>query len=207
MLQETKDMTKQFAVVAATLAALSLAGCGADGDAEPQHQTHTAPGGAEFNDADVEFATDMIQHHAQALQMVDLTMGRKLDPEVEQLAEEIRMAQAPEIEQMTRWLTDWQQPVPETVRDHTNAHGGNGGIDEDMPGMMSTDDMAELEAARGDEFQRMWLEMMIQHHEGAIEMSDAEREEGHFDETVDLATQISTAQQEEIDTMEELLGS
>ena len=75
----------------------------------------------DHNDADVAFATDMIQHHAQALSMVDLTEGRTLDPEVKQLAEDIRATQAPEIEKMADWLQDWDEKVPATMRDHSNA--------------------------------------------------------------------------------------
>jgi len=201
-------MLKKFTALTALLAAMSvLAACGGNDDA-PDPETHTAANGDEFNDADVEFASDMIQHHAQALAMVDLTTGRQLDPEVQQLAEDIRAAQAPEIEQMTDWLTDWDQPIPETVRDHANAHGdGEMEMESDMPGMMSAEEMAELEAAKGAEFQQMWLEMMTEHHEGAIEMAQTEQSDGKFGPAVDLAEDIESAQQEEISTMESLLGS
>ncbi|MEO5666157.1 MAG: DUF305 domain-containing protein [Nocardioides sp.] len=155
-----------------------------------------------------QFATDMIQHDAQALAMVDLTLGRQLAPEIEQLAEDLLMAQGPEIEQMTDWLTDWDEPIPETMRDHANAHGdGEMEMDSDMPGMMSGQQMAELEAAKGAEFERMWFEMMIEHHEGAIEMAQGEQAEGHNVEAIDLAENIESAQQDEISTMETLLGS
>jgi uncharacterized protein (DUF305 family) len=199
-------MTKRLPVVVAALAALlTLSACGNGGDASSQHDTHTADGGAEFNDADVEFATGMIQHHAQALAMVDLTLGRELDPEVTALAEQIRMAQSPEIEQMTTWLTEWDQPVPETVRDHANAHGdGSAHMNPDLPGMMSDQEMADLEAARGDEFQRRWLAMMIEHHEGAIEMAESERGTGHFAPAMKMADRIATTQQQEIETMQGL---
>lgn len=201
-------MLKKFTVLATLLAAMFvMAACGDDDDTSA-HETDTAASGEEFNDADVEFATDMIQHHAQALSMVDLTTGRKLTPEVEQLAEDIRMAQGPEIEQMTDWLTDWDQPIPETVRDHANAHGdGEMEMDSDMPGMMSAEQMAELEAAKGPEFEQMWLEMMIEHHQGAIEMAQSEQAEGHHADAIDVAENIESAQQDEIATMEALLGS
>ena len=199
-------MPKKFTVLATLLATMFvLAACGNDDTSAPE--TQSASSGEEFNDADVEFATDMIQHHAQALSMVDLTLGRQLAPEVEQLAEDIRMAQGPEIEQMTDWLTDWDQPIPETVRDHANAHGdGEMEMDADMPGMMSTEQMAELEAAKGAEFELMWLEMMIEHHEGAIEMAEIEQAEGHHAGAIDLAENVESAQQDEIATMETLLG-
>ena len=199
-------MLKKFTVLVALLATMSvLVACGNNEDSS-ENETRTAANGEEFNDADVEFATDMIQHHAQALTMVDMTMGRQLDPEVQQLADDIRMAQGPEIEQMTDWLTTWDQPVPETARDHSNAHGeGEMEMDSDMPGMMSAEDMADLKAAEGAEFQAMWLEMMIEHHEGAIEMAQIEQSEGKHEEAIELAQGIESAQRDEISTMEDLL--
>ena len=201
-------MLKKFTALVVLLAALSVqAACGND-EAGTRPEAQTAANGDRFNDADVAFASDMIQHHAQALAMVDMTMGRRLDPDVQQLAEDIREAQGPEIEQMTDWLTDWDQPIPETLRDHSNAHGEGGmEMDPDMPGMMSAEEMSDLEAAQGDEFQQMWLEMMIEHHEGAIEMAQTERSDGEFGRAVELAEQIESAQQDEISTMQNLLGS
>jgi len=200
-------MTKKlFAVVAALATVLALAGCG--GDDRPTDETRTAASGDKFNDADVAFATGMIPHHAQALSMVDLTRDRELDPEVRQLAEDIRAAQAPEIEQMTGWLTAWDEPVPETMRDHANAHGGDEmEMDSSMPGMMSEEEMSELENAPDAEFQTMWLEMMTEHHQGAIEMAEAEQSEGAFEPAVELAETIESAQQAEIELMEDLLAS
>jgi uncharacterized protein (DUF305 family) len=197
-------MTK-LAAAAATLAALlALAGCGDDEPATDQ--TRTASNGDEFNDADVAFATDMIPHHAQALSMVDLTRGRPLDPDVERLVEDIRTAQAPEIEEMTDWLTAWGEPVPETMRDHANAHGDGAPDLGDMPGMMSAEEMAELEEAPDGEFQARFLEMMIEHHEGAVEMARTERSDGHFKSAIDLARSIESSQTEEIVLMQDLLG-
>jgi uncharacterized protein (DUF305 family) len=163
------------------------------------------PDSRPYNDADVAFATHMVQHHAQALQLVDLTIGRKLDPEVQTLAEEIRAAQAPEIERMVDWLQDWDEPVPETVRDHANAHGHGTGPDTDMPGMVSQAMVEELAALDGAEFQRTWLSMMVAHHEGAIEMAEQEQATGRFDATVALAAQIVKTQSAEIERMRRLL--
>jgi uncharacterized protein (DUF305 family) len=206
------------------VAALGLAlGAGLTACGEDDTTTTAEVSATEHNDADVAFATDMIQHHAQALSMVDLTMDRPLDPEVEALAEQIRAAQAPEIEQMVDWLTSWGEDVPETVRDHANAghdmsdmDGSDmgddmgddmGGMDPDMPGMMSAADMDALASASDEEFQDMWLEMMIEHHEGAVEMAETERSEGRFEDAVDLAGSIIDSQSEEIATMQDLLGS
>ncbi|MFE6510796.1 DUF305 domain-containing protein, partial [Nocardioides sp. NPDC057764] len=143
-------MRTQRPLIRATWAAaglavlLTLSGCGGSEEAKaPQKLSET-----EHNKADVAFATDMIQHHAQAMAMVDLTMDRTLDPEVQELADAIRAAQSPEIETMSSWLQEWGEEVPSTMRDHVNGgHEGHGdeessmsdsmeGMDADMPGMM-----------------------------------------------------------------------
>ena len=196
---------KIVAAVAVLAVVLALASCGNE---DPGAETRTAANGDKFNDADVTFATGMIPHHAQALSMVDLTMGRDLDPEIQQLAEDVRAAQAPEIEKMTDWLTAWDEPVPETSRDHAHAHGdGEMSTDSDLPGMMSADEMTELENAPDAEFQTMWLEMMIEHHKGAIEMAKTEQSDGTFGPATELAEAIETGQQKEVDQMEDQLGS
>lgn len=192
---------------------LTLAACGGSDSEDSPSAARTAGNGDVFNDADVAFATGMVQHHAQAVAMVVLTDGRPLDPAVERLAQQIRDAQAPEIETMTDWLTDWDQEVPATVNDHL--HGGHdmgedgsgmGGMDMDdtggdMPGMMG-----QLEHASDAEFQDLWLQMMVEHHEGAVEMAHEEAEHGTFDDAVALADHIASSQQREIDRMEKMLG-
>ena len=191
--------TRALAAIAAALT-LVLAGCSSS---EPSSS------GKGFNDADVDFATDMIQHHAQALEMVDLTLGRDLDPEVVALTEQIRAAQTPEIEKMADWLQEWDEPVPETSRDHANAHaedhGASAEMDMDMPGMMSADEMEALENASGEAFQTMWLKMMIDHHEGAVEMAKAEVEDGEYSKATRLAEDIISTQEDEISAMKDLL--
>lgn len=209
---DTSALPRTLSALSLGLAlALGATACG--DDTEPARTVETSP--TEHNDADVAFATDMIQHHAQALSMVDLTIERPLDAEVQSLAEEIRAAQAPEIEAMADWLTDWDEPVPETMRDHANAGHDMGDMSDtmddmedhgsDMPGMMSAEDMDALEGSTDADFQQMWLEMMIEHHEGAVEMARAEQEGGRFEPAVDLAGDIIDSQTEEIATMRELL--
>ena len=209
----TTRRTRALGAVALTLVlGAGLAACGDDSDTTGGRAEVST---TEHNDADVAFASDMITHHAQALSMVDLTLDRPLDPQVQALAEDIREAQAPEIETMADWLTSWGEDVPATMRDHVN--GGHDmddmsdnmdGMDhDDMPGMMTADDIDELENAGDDQFQDMWLQMMIEHHEGAVEMAEAEQEDGRFKDAVDLAGQIIDAQNQEIDTMKDLLES
>ena len=193
---------------------LSLAACGDDsnsGSGSPS-AVQTASNGDVYNAADVKFATDMIQHHAQALAMVALTDGRPLDPAMKKLTEQIRDAQAPEIETMTGWLTNWGQKVPATVNDHV--HGGHdmdgmdmgSGTGTDMPGMMTSEQMDQLKNASDAEFQDMWLQMMQDHHRGAIEMAQDEVKKGTFNDAIALAKQIASSQQQEIDKMEAMLG-
>ncbi len=198
-------MMRTLAALAAMAALLPLAGCGDDEPAPDE--VRVASNGDRFNDADVAFATDMIPHHAQALSMVDLTLGRALDPEVQRLVEDIRDAQAPEIELMADWLTSWDEPVPETMRDHAHAHG-EGEIDPgDMPGMMTADQLAQLETAPDAAFQDLFLQMMVEHHEGAVEMAKAERFDGEFKPALMLAESIESSQTDEIALMRDLIGS
>jgi uncharacterized protein (DUF305 family) len=207
--------TRRSARILGTLTlglALTLTACG--NDDEPSGDTSAQVSETDHNDADVAFATDMIQHHAQALSMVDLTVDRDLDPEVQQLADAIREAQGPEIETMSDWLQDWDEEIPETMRDHSNAgHDMEGmgdsmeGMESDMPGMMSGEDFEELENASDADFQTMWLEMMIEHHEGAVEMAQQQQEDGQYEPAVDLAGDVIDTQTAEIEDMEALLGS
>lgn len=195
-----------------TLATATLAACGDDTSGDAPAAERTAANGDVHNDADVEFATEMIRHHADALVMVDMTQGRDLSPELARLTEDIRAAQAPEIESMVDWLTAWGEEVPETSRDHVNSHMGSHGDEGDgegsgMDGMgMDPDDLAMLDDAEGSAFESMWLEMMIEHHEGAVEMAEAQQEDGLFADTVALAESIESSQGSEIELMEDMLG-
>ena len=204
---------RMLTVAAATATLmLGLTACGDDATTDAQAE-QTAPNGDVYNEDDVAFATAMIPHHAQALAMVDLARGRQLSADVQTLTEEIQGAQGPEIEEMVDWLTEWDKPVPETMRDHVNAedHGMSGhdkGADStDMPGMMTDEQMSELEETQGPRFETLWLEMMIEHHKGAIEMAKDEQSEGVFAPAKQLARSIETSQKAEIDRMIELLAS
>lgn len=182
----------------------ALAACGSDEPGAAPAAERTAANGDTFNDADAAFATEMIPHHADALVMVDMTQGRDLSPELAQLTEDIRDAQAPEIEQMADWLTAWGEEVPETSRDHVNSHDmGDMGDDGGMG--MDADDLAMLGDADDSAFEAMWLEMMIEHHEGAIEMAQAEQADGLFADALGLAESIETSQTAEIELMQEML--
>jgi len=193
-------------IVLGLVAVIALAGllaaCGDDDDMGMDHSgddssetTGTAAADADFNDADVDFAQGMIPHHQQAVQMADHAEGRAESPEVIDLAERIKAAQDPEIELMTGWLEQWGQEVAEGM-----GHS-------DMAGMMSDDDMTMLEEASGAEFDEMFLTMMIEHHEGAIEQAETELDDGQNAEAKELAQTIIDAQQAEIEEMQGLLDA
>jgi uncharacterized protein (DUF305 family) len=167
--------------------------------------TLVIPEGAEFNATDVYFAQGMIPHHAQAVEMADMALETSTNPDVTALAEQIKAAQGPEIEQMTTWLTDWNQEVPDlnTRMDENMDHSGG----MTMSGMMSAADMARLGNATGPDFDRMFLEMMVLHHEGAIEMAEQELADGTYQPTKDLAQAVITGQQAEIDEMNALIAA
>lgn len=171
--------------------ALALTACG-QAPEEPLSGAESA-GQEQHNEADVEFAQMMIPHHEQAVEMTDLADDRAGD-EVEELSEEIRDAQGPEIEQMQQMLQDWDAG-PDQDMDHSA-----------MPGMLSDEQMEELAAGEGEEFDTLFLELMIEHHEGAVDMAETVLEEGTAPEAQQLAEEIERTQEEEIDQMHTMLG-
>lgn len=155
----------------------------------------SACGSSANTTADVTFAQNMVPHHEQALEMAKLVPSRSTNEKVRDLAGRIEKAQDPEITQMNEWLERWGAT---TKQDHEG---------HDMAGMMSHDDMAKLESAGGAEFDRLWLDMMIKHHEGAVEMARTELDQGQDDNAKKLAQAIVDGQQREITEMKDLLGT
>ncbi|RIQ23210.1 DUF305 domain-containing protein [Jiangella rhizosphaerae] len=173
---------RRFALPA--LALVVLAGCGSSDD------------GDDFSPADVEFARQMIPHHAQAVEMAGMLPPDGVSPELVELAAAVEDAQQPEIDRMTAMLDRWGYVPPPLEGGH--AH--------EMAGMLTDDDLAALDAATGAQFERMWLTMMIEHHEGAIAMARAQLDDGIDPEARELAEQIVDTQEEEIARMERMLG-
>jgi len=152
------------------------------------------------NDADAEFAHQMIPHHEQAVVMTGFVADRTDNAQVLDLAGRIEAAQEPEIDQMKGWLEAWGDP-------HKPGMGGMQGMEGmSMPGMMSEADMATLKGSSGPAFDKMFLEMMIAHHEGAVEMAKTEIADGEFPEAITLAEEIIDSQQAEIDEMQGILS-
>jgi uncharacterized protein (DUF305 family) len=203
------------AVAAAVLASAALVACsgpdeegtaGDDGTSttvEREGSTTTAALPDGVNRIDVAFAQGMIPHHAQAVEMSELAATNGASPEVQALASQIIAAQQPEIDQMTAWLEAWGQPVPDSSLSMEEQMEAAGGMM--MSGMVSSSDMDRLREAQGAEFDRLFLEFMILHHEGAIQMADQELDGGQDPQVTQLAQQIKDAQAPEIERMNELL--
>ncbi|MCZ2839774.1 DUF305 domain-containing protein [Modestobacter sp. VKM Ac-2985] len=192
-------------------AAVVLAGCSAATDpaaTDPAgvdgSSTAESPLDADgaYNDADVAFVREMIPHHEGALMMSEVAIDRAADSRVVALAERIEAGQGPEIDLMTGWLEEWGVPLPESG--HMGGMGGMGGMDHGSGSMGGGMGMEQMPAA-GPDFDRRWLEAMVEHHEGAVEMAQAEVENGRDPEVIDLARAISQTQEREIEEMEQLL--
>ena len=146
----------------------------------------------DFSANDIMFAQMMIPHHEQAIEMSDLALQNSTNPEIRDLATKIKGEQAPEIELMESW-TDSH------MGSHMDSHAGHM-----MDGMLSEEQINELKSARGVEFDRLFLEGMIKHHEGAIDMAD-DVDDSKNPDVAKLAQSILITQRAEIELMKELL--
>lgn len=192
----------------------------------------TAEQGGPHNDADVEYVQMMIPHHEQAVEMAELVPSRTGNPDIIALADQIEKAQGPEIEQMEGWLKAWGAPEPSKAEapgvtsdgmDHDGMEGDGTSMPmQSMPmtsmnsmpgmeggghGMMSAEQMQALENAKDAEFDKMWLELMIAHHQGAVASSEQILQTGESEQVRQLAQQIVSSQQAEIAQMEALLNN
>lgn len=199
-------------VSVATLTLIAtLSGCGSDHGANHNSSSPSAPAASSpaetvtgaavsLNEADVEFAQGMIAHHEQAIEMAEIALDptTQAGPEVLDLAQRIKAAQDPEVALMTGWLT---AAGMSTTMDMSAGHSMA-----DMEGMMSAEDMDSMAAMTGGDFDAVWLEMMIAHHEGAISQSKTVQAKGSNTDVLSLAETIITAQQAEIAEMRDLLA-
>lgn len=164
-----------------------------------------------FTPADVEFMTGMIAHHAQALVMARMIPTHTSNGPLQVLGGRIIVGQNDEIAIMQNWLEDNGQPVPQVDTTAGGAHAMHGmghGEHALMPGMLTAEQMAELDAARGEEFDRLFLTFMIQHHQGAITMVDDLFDTygaAQNDLVFKIASDIGADQTSEIDRMQSML--
>jgi uncharacterized protein (DUF305 family) len=183
-----------------------LAACGGTTATGPDSSTPAAASSAADQTAgtataaEISFAQLMIPHHQQAVEMADLALVATTSPEVRELAEQIKAAQDPEIQVMSEWLQEWGAPM-----EMGDDHGSHdmGGLT--MSGMMTDEEMQALADATGTDFDRMWLQMMIAHHEGAVAMADQVRTESSNPDVTALAEAVISGQTAEIDTMQKML--
>ena len=185
---------------AAVSVVLLLGGCAAGDESPPSPPPETVESSTvtpDFTIVDSMFSQMMIPHHKQALEMSALVPERTDNPEVLALAAAIEAAQTPEIEQMTAWLVGWGLPTEIDMELHREHVG--------MEGMLTEEQLAALAAASGPEFDRLWLEGMIAHHEGAVVMAETVVAAGAHPPTVALAVEIIEAQETEIELMQALL--
>ncbi|MFI9201605.1 DUF305 domain-containing protein [Streptomyces sp. NPDC053048] len=212
----SRSLPRRAVTTAATVAAaaLILTACGDNGGngggtSTSTHATSATPGASAtpsvpagpHNQADVTFAQGMIPHHRQAVVMAEMAESHASSSDVKALAEKIKKAQAPEIETMTGWLKAWGEQVPAGMGGMD--HGGPSG----MPGMMGDHEMGQLKGASGSAFDKMFLTMMITHHEGAIEMANTEKRQGAYGPAKEMADTIVTSQTAEIAQMRKMLGT
>jgi uncharacterized protein (DUF305 family) len=197
------------ALVVAAAAGGLLAGC-SGGNTTTSPATTTAPpaasnapatGQQQHNQADITFLQGMIPHHAQAITMAQMATSRATSPQVKALASRIEAAQNPEIQQMSTLLKSWGAPVPAPTENMPGMQHEPG----QMPGMMNNAQMQQLTSSSGPAFDRMFLQMMIAHHQGAVSMAQTELAQGSNPNARQLAQKIITDQRAEIGEMQTLL--
>jgi uncharacterized protein (DUF305 family) len=217
---------RTMAVVCA-VAAIATSGCGgtvpqtAQAGPRPATATSTPQTPAEqakadggqmaYTAADVRFMQGMIHHHAQAIVMADWAQTHGARPDVKTLAQRIDVGQRDEIAFMQRWLRERNQSAPDPLEHYAMGHDMPGMPDSElMPGMLTAKQMAQLDSARGSDFDRLFLTGMIQHHQGAITMVNqlfASPGAGQELYVFRFASDVNADQQTEINRMHKMLAS
>lgn len=195
--------TRLAALFVAFFAALFLASCSGSSDDPGSRATDEPVGTAAppgFNADDHAFATNMIPHHEQAIELAALAPQHSSNADLIALAAKISAEQEPEIKALRVFLVQWD----ENPQDNQNnmSHGEGGGT---MAGMVDEATMTKLQSLQGAEFDTLWLQSMISHHQGAIEMAKAEVTNGQNDDIKRMAQTMVDTQQAEITQMNQML--
>jgi uncharacterized protein (DUF305 family) len=187
------------AVTAALATAVVVSSCSKTDD-HTQHATATSTSSmvAAHNADDVMFAQMMIQHHQQAVDLAAMAAVHTTNQAVRILAAKISAEQQPEIQAMKALLLQWDVDP--------NAMGDHGGHGSAMQGIVDDATMTKLKSLNGPEFDTLWLQAMIGHHQGAIDMAKTEIAKGQSADMTAMAKTMVTAQQAEIDQMKQMLG-
>ena len=198
------------ASTAILLLVLGVTVSAADRQAGPEPKARPDLVRAPYNAADVEFMSGMIPHHAQAVLIAGWAGSHGARPDVKVLCERIVVAQRDEIEFMRNWLRDREQAVPDANATHHRMKMN--GVEHDMlmPGMLTPEQLAQLDNARNGEWDRLFLASMIRHHEGAIKMVDELFDSYgamQDDEIYKFASDMYADQTTEIERMQKMLGA
>ena len=154
---------------------------------------------ASWNNADQKFVQEMIPHHEQAVVMSEMVTNVEISTQTAALASEIMGAQASEIELMQGFLNEWDV--------ESDPHAGHKMSGDESHGMMTDEELAELKNLSGAEFEKMWLTMMLAHHQGAVKMAETVIADGKDSRVKTLADTIIKAQQKEIAQINTLLAN
>jgi uncharacterized protein (DUF305 family) len=210
----TRNRPPIVAVVAVAVIAVALVGViGCTTSDLETAEPAAAPG-----EADIGFARDMAAHHAQAVDMAERIRSRTADPRLRSLATDIVLTQQAQIGRMQGWLELWGEPLTSTARpmewaapdgddtDHESGENGEMASMTGMPGMAGPADLAELDSLELPAAERRFLELMIEHHRGGVEMADSVLATEPTDVVATLARSIVTGQAAEIELMETMLA-
>lgn len=176
-----------------------------------------------YNDADIAFATGMLPHHEQAITMSDQALTKSTNADVKRLATSIKAAQQPEIDQLKVWAEAWFQVAVSGVMpgmSNTTSPDSSAGPttspsasaapsvshEGEHPGMLTAAELAQLDAATGPAFDKLWLTLMIRHHEGAVTMAETELANGENPDAKAMAQRVVDSQNKEIADMQKVLG-
>ncbi len=196
----TTTTTRTLAIAASLTLGLTLASCSTNNSSSDAGSSASSSSAASaHNDQDVMFAQMMLPHHEQAVEMSDvlLAKGDGVDPDVATLAKQIKAEQGPEITQLTSCLQGWGE--------HTESERPGSG--HSMSGMMSDSDMTDLDQASAKDAGKLFLQQMLQHHEGAVDMARSEVDKGKNTDAVAMAKSIVSSQTEQITQMNDMLAS
>jgi uncharacterized protein (DUF305 family) len=197
---------RKFLLGVSAVAVVALAGCGGEdtaGTASSNMDSKTSEtssgagaGQSSYNDQDIAFAQGMIPHHQHAVDMAAMADEKATSAQVKELASRIGGAQDAEIEKLTGMLRQWGAEPGTSGMDH--------GMSADEMGMMTADEMHQLEQATGADFDRMWVQQMVKHHQGALTMARTQLDQGENVDAKTLAQQILDVQEAEITEMQAL---
>jgi uncharacterized protein (DUF305 family) len=184
---------------AAVMAAVTLSACSSSGN-QATTGSPSASAAQVHNSTDITFAQNMLPCHKQAIQMSEIILTKQgLDSRVVQVANQIKAAEGPDVQAMQSWLSQWQQPTTPSSAAGMPAMQG-------MTGMASPEQMTALQNAQGADASKQFLTLMIQNHQHAVMLAQSEIDSGQYPSAVAMAHSIATNEQQEVKTMQGILG-